>query len=167
MSEKSYTAWYFLLFVVLIYLIVAFFRAEAVMPSLEFSWSIVVKIIPVFILVFAVMVITNYYITPANVSKYLGKSSGIKKWLIAVAGGIISTGPIYMWYPMLKELKSKGVKYGFIATFLYSRAIKPPMIPMIIFYFGLEFTVILTIVMIVMSIIQGMIFEKIEQGGFL
>ena len=118
-------------------------------------------------MVFVIMVVVNYYMTPGNVKKYLGKSSGVKKWLIAVSGGIVSTGPIYMWYPMLKELKKKGVSDGFIATFLYNRAIKPPMIPLIIFYFGLAFTVTLTIITIIMSIIQGLIFEKIEGGDML
>ena len=113
------------------------------------------------------VLVVNYYITPKAVNKYLGKTSGLKRWVIAIIGGIISTGPIYMWYPMLKELKKKGVNYGFISTFLYNRAIKPPVIPMIIFYFGLSFTIILTIVMIIMSVIQGLIFEKLEEGGYL
>lgn len=113
------------------------------------------------------MVALEYFVSPENVRKYLGKSAGLKRWLIAVAGGIISTGPIYMWYPMLRQLRKKGVKYGFIATFLYNRAVKPPLIPMIILYFGLKYTVVLTIVMIIISIVQGIIFEKIEGGGFL
>ena len=91
--------------------------------------------------------------------KYLGKK---RKWLFAILGGIISTGPIYMWYAMLRELKEKGVGYGFIATFLYNRAIKPPLIPVIIYYFGLKFTIVLTGVMIIFSVLQGMIIEKLE-----
>ena len=66
---------------------------------------------------------------------------------------------------MLKELKERGVNYGFISTFLYNRAIKPALIPLMIYYFGLNFTIILTFVMIVMSVIQGFIFEKLEEGG--
>lgn len=94
-------------------------------------------------------------------------SSGFTRWLIAVGGGIISTGPIYMWYPMLKELKREEVQYGFIATFLYNRAIKPPLIPMMIAYFGWKYTVVLAVVMATISVIQGIMFEKIEGGGFL
>lgn len=166
-SEQSYIGWYFLLVVIILYLITGFLKFDAILPSLNFSLKILISVIPIFILVFIIMIIVNYYITPKSVNKYLGKSSGLKRWVIAIIGGIISTGPIYMWYPMLKELKKKGVNYGFIATFLYNRAIKLPLVPMIIFYFGLTFTVILTIVMIIMSIIQGIIFEKLEEGDYL
>jgi len=166
-SEKSYLGWYFLLVVIILYLIAGFVKFDAILPSLIFSLKILINVIPIFVLVFVLMVVVNYYITPGNVNKYLGRTSGLKRWFIAIIGGIISTGPIYMWYPMLKELKKKGVNYGFIATFLYNRAIKLPLIPMIILYFGITFTIILTIVMIIMSVIQGLIFEKLEDGGFL
>ena len=166
-SDNSYIAWYFLVVVIILYLITGLLKFDAILPSLQFSLNILINVIPIFILVFIIMVVVNYYITPEAVNKYLGKSSGIKRWVIAIIGGIISTGPIYMWYPMLKELKKKGVNYGFISTFLYNRAIKPPVIPMIIFYFGLSFTIILTFVMIIMSVIQGLIFEKLEEGDYL
>ncbi len=100
------------------------------------------------------------------VNKHLSKSSGMKRWFIAILGGLISTGPIYMWFPMLREMKDNGVSYGFIACFLYNRAVKPPLIPVMIFYFGLKFTLVLGFVMIFMSIIQGILFEKME-GEFL
>jgi len=166
-SEKSQAGIWFLLIVIAIYLITALFKPTAIFPSIMFSLAILKRIIFIFILVFIIMVIMNYLITPDIVSKYLGSSSGLKRWLIAVLGGIISTGPIYMWYPMLKQLKEKGISHGFIATFLYNRAVKPALIPMIILYFGLAYTIILTIIMIIMSVIQGMIFEKLEGGGYL
>ena len=166
-SEQSNVGWYFLLVVIILYFITGVFKIDAILPALKFAFAILINVIPIFILVFVLMVVINYYITPKAVNKYLGRTSGVKRWLIAVIGGIISTGPIYMWYPMLKELKKKGVNYGFIATFLYNRAVKLPLIPMIILYFGLTFTVVLTIVMIIMSIIQGLFFEKLEGGGFL
>ena len=128
-TEKSYAGWYFLLTVVILYVIIGLFKIEVILPALKFSLKIVKNIIPVFLVIFALMVAFNFFISPYTVRKYLGKSSGFTRWLIAVGGGIISTGPIYMWYPMLKELKKEGVQYGFIATFLYNRAIKPPLIP--------------------------------------
>jgi uncharacterized membrane protein YraQ (UPF0718 family) len=166
-SEKSYVGWYFLLIVIIFYFITGIFKLDAILPSLKFAYKIFTNVILIFILVFILMVVINYYITPKAVNRYLGKSSGPKRWFIAITSGIISTGPIYMWYPMLKELKKKGVSYGFIATFLYNRAVKLPLIPIIILYFGLTFTIILTIVMIIMSVIQGLIFEKMEKGDFL
>ncbi len=119
------------------------------------------RIIPIFVLIFIIMIIINYYVTPKMIAKYLSKNSGIKKWIIAIVSGIISTGPVYMWYSVLKELKEKGVSYGFIAVFLYNRAIKPPLIPLMIYYFGLKFTIVLTLLTIFFSILEGTIIEKI------
>jgi len=159
--------WYFLGIVILFYVITGVFNLNLIFKSFIFTLKIIKNIIPVFIIVFSLLVFVNYYINPKTIAKYLGKSSGIKRWFFAVIGGIISTGPIYMWYPMLKELRNHGVNYGFISTFLYNRAVKPALIPLLIFYFGLKFTIILTGVMIVMSVLQGIIFEKMEEGGVL
>lgn len=166
-SEKSYLGWYFLLIVIVLYVIIGLLKIEALLPSLRFSFKIIKNIVPVFGVIFALMVAFNLFVSPYSVRKYLGKSSGFRRWLIAIGGGIVSTGPIYMWYPLLKELKKQGVQYGFIATFLYNRAIKPPLIPMMVVYFGLKYTAVLTMVMITTSVIQGIIFEKVEGGGFL
>ena len=106
------------------------------------------------------MAIINYFVSPQKLVRYIGKSAGIKRWIIAIITGIISTGPIYLWYPLLSELKKQGVSNGFIATFLYNRAIKIPLIPLMIFYFGLAYVIVLTIVMIIISIVQGLIVEK-------
>lgn len=165
-TEKSRTGVYFLLIVILLYIIVAFLKIDAILPSLQFSLNIIEKIIPVFVLVFIMMSVVNYFVTPEIVKNYLSQSSGLKRWTIAVISGIISTGPIYMWYPLLKDLRKKGVNYGLISVFLYNRAIKIPLLPILIFYFSLKYAIVLMVVMIIASVIQGLIFEKIE-GVFL
>jgi len=162
-GDKSYAGWYFLAVVIFLYLVAWLFSSGSVQGAINFSLRIFGSIIPVFVLVFGLMAGTNYFVKPQDVAKHLGKESGLKRWFFAVFGGILSTGPIYMWYPMLRDLRDKGVNYGFVATFLYNRAVKPPLLPIIIFYFGLDFTIVLTFVMILFSLIQGFIFEKIEE----
>lgn len=162
MSEQSYSGVYFLLSVILLYAIIGIFKTESLLPSLMFSFLIFKNVIPVLVLIFALMSAVNYYVSPESISKHIGKSSGYKKWVFAILGGIISTGPIYMWYPILKELKKQGVGYGFIATFIYNRAIKLPLLPIMLLYFSVKFIAVLTMVMIIASLIIGFIFEKIE-----
>lgn len=159
--DRAYTAYYFLLIIVAIYAIVFSISPEKTFTSLNFSYNIMKQIVPIFALVFCLMVLTNYFVAPQRIARYIGKQSKTKRWFLAVVTGIISTGPIYMWYPMLKELKSKGATNGFVATFLYNRAIKIPLLPMIVYYFGIKFTIVLTIVMIVFSIVQGKIIEEV------
>ena len=70
-----------------------------------------------------------------------------------------------MWYPLLADLKSKGLNSGLIACFLYNRAIKIPFLPLMIFYFSLKYVLILTVVMVFMSVIQALIINKFMKGG--
>jgi uncharacterized membrane protein YraQ (UPF0718 family) len=164
-TEKSYAGWYFLGIVLLIYAAVALFSTASFLSGLVFFWQIIKKIIPVFALVFALLVVLNYAIRPKTIVKHLGKDAGAKGWLWSLAGGIISTGPIYLWYPLLNEMQKHGVRNGYVATFLYNRAIKPALLPLFIFYFGIAYTAVLTLVMLIVSVIQGYIVEKIVEAG--
>ena len=78
--------------------------------------------------------------------------------------GILSSGPVYMWYPLLSDLQNKGLKNGFIATFLYNRAIKLPILPLMISYFGIVYVLVLTIVMVFVSILQGLIINRLMEA---
>ncbi len=153
-------SWFFLMAIILVYSVLAFTNFALFSSSFRFFSNLSIKIIPIFMLIFMLMVITNFFITPQFITKHF-REPGIKKWIFTVIGGILSTGPIYMWYPLLAELKDRGLQSGFIAAFLYSRAIKIPLLPVIIFYFNLKYVVILTIVMVAMSIVQGIIVNKI------
>ncbi len=160
-KKKGYGRWWFLLGVILIYLVVGLIKFDLVTVSLEFFLLIIKKIIPVFVLVFVLMVLIDYFISPKKLIKYFGKKAGAKGWVISIVSGLISTGPMYMWYPLLNQMKKKGVKNRFVVTFLYNRAIKLPLLPLLIFYFGWAYTIVLTLVMMVASILQGMMVEKI------
>ncbi len=123
--------------------------------------DIIIKLIPTVVLIIVITFVMEYFLDTKKLIKYLGKHSGLKGWIIAILGGILSSGPMYVWYPLLKDLKDKGMKTGLIATFLYNRAIKIPLIPIIITYFGLKYSVILLITMGFASILQGFIIQKL------
>ncbi|MBW2965979.1 hypothetical protein KY342_02640 [Candidatus Woesearchaeota archaeon] len=154
--------WYFFIAMLIIYLFLFLIREDLFTSSISFFYSIILKIIPIFILVFILMAITNYFITPKFVMKHLGEK-GVKKWFYIIVGGILSTGPIYMWYPLLADLRDKGLSYGLIACFLYNRAIKIPLLPIAIFYFGWKYILVLSIVMIFVSVIQGIMINKLME----
>lgn len=149
----------FLASVVFVYLILFLLDREGVHEALKVSGKIFVNLIPVFLLVIVFMGIMNTLFKPKAVSKYLGKDSGIKGWFIAVLSGILSHGPIYVWYPLLKEFRQKGMRTGLIGTFLYNRAIKLPLLPALIYYFGTVFSILLLVSMIGASLIEGKILE--------
>ncbi len=157
---KRTNSWYFLLIMILLYAVVFFVSPSFFTSSFNFFTKTALKIIPVFIFVFLLMVLVNRYVDNSFILKRL-RGNKIKSWFFIILSGILSTGPMYMWYPLLKDLKSRGVTNGEIACFLYNRAIKPALLPLIILYFGLKYTVILSLVMIFLSLVQAFIIEKI------
>lgn len=159
--RKSY-GFIFLAFVVVIYFILFILSRENVYKSLKVSGNILVNLIPVLLVVVLFLGIANYFFKPKAVSRYLGKESGIKGWFIAAFAGILSHGPIYIWYPLLKEFRQKGMRTGLIAVFLYNRAIKIPLLPLLFYYFGAAFAVLLLMWIIIASLAQGKIIEIIE-----
>jgi hypothetical protein len=72
-------------------------------------------------------------LSPSKINKHLGKNSGVKGWLYAIAGGIFISGPPYKIY----------------------------FLPAIIYYFNLRYAVILSIYIILFSILNGILLEFI------
>lgn len=155
----------FLLSVFLIYVIVGMAAPGVLGHTLRVLGRLVVRILPVLLLVFGVMFVTNLFFEAKKGVKLFGREPGLKGWGLAVLGGIISAGPIYMWYPLLSDLKEQGMKNALIATFLYNRAIKIPLLPMIVYYFGWAFAVVLSIYLVLFSIINGIVVERLTDGG--
>jgi uncharacterized membrane protein YraQ (UPF0718 family) len=76
---------------------------------------------------------------------------------------MLSHGPIYIWYPLLEGLREQGMRSGLVAAFLYNRAIKLPHLPLMVYYFGTMFVVVLLMYMVIASIIMGKLIEMIEK----
>jgi len=85
----------------------------------------------------------------------------VKGWCIAIAAGVLSHGSMIAWYPMLRELRYHGMRDGFMAAFFYARAVKVPMLPVMVKYFGWKFTLLLTTFTLAAAAVQGLIIEYI------
>ncbi|MEA2089042.1 MAG: hypothetical protein U9O55_04380 [Patescibacteria group bacterium] len=151
----------FVIVIAVLYLITAILNFGIAKSAFLKSIFLIQKIAPIFILVFALIFLTNIFLDPKKINKSIGIDAGFKGWLTAIIGGILSLGPIYMWYPLLSDLKEKGAKDAFIVCFLYNRAVKIPLMPMMIYYFGIPFTIMISIYMILFSVINGFVVEKL------
>lgn len=162
-SDTSRAGWYFLGGVLVFYIITYVVHAQAVFDALTFFVNIMKRIIPVLVLIFAFMALINYFVTPKLLVRFLGSASGWKGWVLAIIGGIISTGPIYLWYPLLDSLYDQGMRHALIAAFLYNRAIKIPLFPLLLTYFSISYAIVLSVVMIFASILQGVVVERLME----
>jgi uncharacterized membrane protein YraQ (UPF0718 family) len=141
--------------ILIIYAIFLFISPVKTGQAIKSSGNVFMSMLVPLGLVFVIMLLINLFLKPAAVAKFLGKGSGIRGIALSAAAGIISTGPIYAWYPLLKDLRDKGAGESSITIFLYNRAVKPFLLPVMIGYFGWLYVIILTILMVFTSIAVG------------
>jgi uncharacterized membrane protein YraQ (UPF0718 family) len=163
-KKKGRGSLLFLLIVIILYGITTLFDDQLALDAFELAGKLLYRLLPVLFLVFALIFLSNLLIRPDWVRLNVGKESGLKGWVVAVISGVLSVGPVYPWYALLKDLKAKGMRTALIAVFLYNRGIKLPLLPLMIHYFGLAFTLILAIYLTLFSLLSGLIMEKAVDG---
>jgi len=141
----------------LIYVVLFAVMPEKAIAAFKSSGKIFLNIIIPLGFVFILLVAFNLFLNPAHIVKLFGKKSGIKGIMLSAAAGIISMGPVYAWYPLLRELREKGAANSLMAIFINSRAIKPFLLPVMISYFGLRYVIVLTLVTMAGTIVAGYI----------
>ena len=149
----------------ILYGVTAFLDPSIARFALNKSLDVLMMIAPILLIVFFLMALLATFIKPKSIAKHLGEESGLKGWFVALAGGILSHGPGYVWYPMLSELRNHGARDGLIVAFFYARAIKLPWLPVMIGYFGIAFTLVLSIYILLGAWIQGVIADKMTGGN--
>jgi uncharacterized membrane protein YraQ (UPF0718 family) len=155
----------FFLLAVIAYVILGIYDFDLLRNALYALAGLIARIAPILLLVFGMMFFTNLFFQGNRIVRFLGEEPGCQGWVVAVAGGIVSAGPIYMWYPLLSDLKEKGMKDSLIAAFLYNRAVKIPLLPMMVYYFGWHFALVLSIYMVLFSVVNGILVQRFAQEG--
>ncbi len=151
-----------LLFVLLCYVLLFFIDFRLASDALQKAAGVLAKILPIFAFVILFTAILNYFLRPKQIAKYLGEEAGLKGWFWSLAGGVISHGPMYAWFPLLEDLRKHGMRDALIVVFIYSRAIKLPILPIMIDYFGWLFTLVLSIYILLGAILQGWILDFLK-----
>lgn len=141
--------------VLVIYGIIFVINPAAAASAFSSSTGILHSLMLPLSLVFTLMVFMNLLLKPVHIVRFLSQGSGSKGVFLSATAGIISMGPIYVWYPLLKELQEKGAANSLIAVFLGNRAVKPFLLPIMISYFGGVYVVLLTLFTIAGSLAVG------------
>ncbi|MCF6266906.1 MAG: hypothetical protein L3J57_10215 [Desulfuromusa sp.] len=161
-KESAFGTHLFLLIVLIIYLLVFLFDPSRTFAALQFSSEMLIKLLPVLALVSGFMFLNNLFVKPSWVRNHVGHDSGWRGMLIAVVGGTVSMGPIYVWYGMLQEFQQKGMRISLIASFLYARSVKLQLLPLLIYYFGWLYAVVLVFYLIIFSVFNGLLTERLS-----
>ncbi len=159
--HKVSGSWLFLAIVLCIYGLSGLLDPDAASAALALFYPIMQQVLPILGMVFVLLFVADVLLTPARVRQYLGAESGLKGWMLAVSAGILSTGPVYAWYAVVAEMQSKGMRTALAAAFLYSRALKLPLLPLMIYYFGAGYTSVLCLYLLAFAVINGILVEKL------
>jgi hypothetical protein len=62
---------------------------------------------------------------------------------------------------MLAEFRRHGVRPALLAVFLYNRNVKIPFLPVMVYYFGLRYTVVVSGLIIIFSLLNGLLLERL------
>jgi uncharacterized membrane protein YraQ (UPF0718 family) len=143
--------------VLLLYLLLWTVAPEKTWLAMRNSLGILYHVLPSLCLVFLIMAGLNLFLKPPHFSNMLKKGAAIRRTVLAVVAGIVSTGPVYAWYPMLKDLRERGADQSLIAVFLVNRAIKPFLLPVMISIFGWAYVLILTLLTVAGSLFVGFV----------
>ena len=158
--KKSRSGLVMLGIVIVLYAVLFFLKPDRTFDALGESLSVLKMIIPILLIVFFLMALLGTFIDEKAISKHLGEESGLKGWLLALVGGILSHGPGYVWYPLLQNLREQGARDGLVVAFVYARAIKIPWLPLMITYFGWAFTLVYTFYVVLGAYLQGVIAQR-------
>ena len=100
LKEKIGFAWIFCFLMIIIFAIVLLFNPAIGKEAWQYFIGLIKRIASLLLIIFALLFILNLALQPKTIIKYLGKDAGIKGWVITIIGGILSSGPIYLWYPL-------------------------------------------------------------------
>jgi len=163
-NKKGLGGWLFLLLVLAAYIVMAAVDAGVAGQALGLFAKVMQNLVPALVMVFLLLLAADLLIGPKWIKRNLGREAGIRGWLLAAAGGVLATGPVYAWYALLRELREKGMRAPLAAVFLYSRAIKLPLLPMMIHYFGTAYTLVLCLYLFGFSLVSGAIMVRLERS---
>ena len=152
---KSYAGWLFLLTVAAGYAVTGSLAPEVAIQAMSALMKLLGRMLPIVGLVFVFLFLANLFLERKWVAGHLGKAAGPGGWGLTIVCGVLSMGPLYAWYPLLRELKEKGMSPSLMAAFLYSRALKLPLLPLMIHYFGTGYTIMLSACIVIFALISG------------
>ena len=151
----------FLLLVAVLYLAFWWTAPETTVVAVHISLDVLRRLLLPFFLVFCFMVLFNLFLTPPQFEKTAQNRSGIKQTCFAAIAGILSTGPIFAWYPILKEMRERGAAPALVAVFLVNRAVKPALLPMLVSLFGWPFVLLFTFLTVAASFCVGFCMNRL------
>jgi len=161
---KDKIGWNWLFFIITLLFFISFWFIDFEVFKKIFSdfYLWIKKILPILFLVYFFIFIFWFFLENKKIKNFLENWWFFIKLFFSLIWWIFSSWPLYLWYPILKQLKDKWLNESFLVIFIYARAIKIPLFMIMISYFWLNFTLIFNWVLIMNSILIWYIYYLIN-----
>jgi hypothetical protein len=116
---------------------------DAALSALARLGPLLGGMLPALGVVFALLFLGELFLEPELVERHLGPDAGMRGWGLAIAGGVLSMGPMVAWLPLLAALRRRGTAPGLIA------------LPVMVHYFGLRYTALLVGALLAGAVVNG------------
>jgi len=134
-------------------------RKEAVIST---SWDFFIEMMLILPAVMVILGLFAVWLPGDTVVRYLGKTSGIRGIILAIAIGALPTGPLYIAFPMAAALLKKGARISNIIVFLSAWAcIKIPQELVELQFLGARFMAMRLSLTVIFITIMGVSIERI------
>ncbi len=163
MVTKFFRTYWLLLVTIAIYLwcfVVTPERAERALASGMKTFASVLLLI---LAVFCLIGLLQVWIRRDQIVRLLGQNSGFRGFLIAILCGTFLMGPPYIIFPLLLQIKEQGARWAIVVTVLSCYAVKLQMLPVEAQFLGWGFTLLRSLIIVVIAIPVGMLIEKIME----
>ena len=91
---KALSGWFVLAAVAGLYALSDRLDPAVVAEALAILKPLLIRVVPILVLVFGLLLLTNLFLEREWLIQHLGKTSGIGGWALAVVCGILSVGPL-------------------------------------------------------------------------
>lgn len=164
-TRKSFGGWIFLGLALLAWGLMALVAPTQAREAFRLFVGLLGRVLPALAVVFLFLFVANLVTDPSWIERHLGRKPSLGAWLVAVAAGVLASGSLYAWYPLVADFKQKGLRPGLAAAFLYAFSVKLPLLPLLVHFFGLTFAIVLNAWLILFSVLGGLLVERLEGHG--
>ena len=158
-KDNIWGNWMFFSFAMILFLLVFIFDFSNFQIISSYFLQTFLKILLPLFFVYFLIFFFNFFKLHLGFKKHIWNWSYLKRNIFAMIFGIISSGPIYLWYWLLKDFRNSGLSFWHIAIFSYARAIKLPLLPIMISYFWIKYSLIFIFVLLFQSFFQWFILD--------
>lgn len=151
----------YILLGLIIWGIVAAFSIPKSMQVAQIAYKAFASAFWIIVSVFFFIGLIQAWVTPQQMSRFLGKDAGWKRYAFASTVPTVLGGSLFTIFPLTKSLREKGASNGAILAFITAWSAKAPLIPLEAQFLGWKFTIIRTALVIPTAIIMGILGEII------